>query len=119
MAGAQFFICLMCAILSGDWSASNKDAWYLYSDIAPELDAFYKFFTWFIIFAQFIPISLLVSMEVVKFVQAQFMQWDINMYTKLRGKTDKFCTVQNSNLNEELGQIDYVFSDKTGTLTDN
>jgi len=119
MAAAQFFICLMCAILAGDWSASNQDAWYLYWTIPPELDGFYKFFTWFIIFAQFIPISLLVSMEVVKFIQAQFMQWDINMYTRLRGKTDKFCTVQNSNLNEELGQIDFVFSDKTGTLTDN
>ena len=119
MAGAQFFICLMCAILAGDWSYKNQNAWYLYNDIAPTLDGFYKFFTWFIIFAQFIPISLLVSMEVVKFIQAQFMQWDINMYTRLRGKIDKFCTVQNSNLNEELGQIDYVFSDKTGTLTDN
>eukprot|EP01083_Nonionella_stella_P269913 913574_1 len=113
MAGAQFFICLMCAILSGDWTTSNQHAWYLYNLIAPE------FFTWFIIFAQFIPISLLVSMEVVKFVQAQFMQWDINMYTRLRNQTDKFCTVQNSNLNEELEQIEYVFSDKTGTLTDN
>eukprot|EP01083_Nonionella_stella_P269912 913573_1 len=101
MAGAQFFICLMCAILSGDWTTSNQHAWYLYNLIAPE------FFTWFIIFAQFIPISLLVSMEVVKFVQAQFMQWDINMYTRLRNQTDKFCTVQNSNLNEELGQIGF------------
>ncbi len=79
MVGAQFFICLLCAILSGNWSGKNKDAWYLYSNIPPQLDAFYKFFTWFIIFAQFIPISLLVSMDAVKFIQAQFMQWDINM----------------------------------------
>ena len=47
------------------------------------------------------------------------MQWDIHMYHRLQGKEDKFCKVQNSNLNEELGQIEFVFSDKTGTLTDN
>ena len=92
---------------------------YLYSKYTATQDAVYKFFTWFIIFAQFIPISLLVTMEVVKFVQARFMEWDIQMYHRLQGKTDKFCKVQNSNLNEELGQIEFVFSDKTGTLTDN
>ena len=69
MAGGQLVLCLLCAILSGLWTASNGQAWYLYAEHDAELDAFYKFFTWFIIFAQFIPISLLVTMEMVKFIQ--------------------------------------------------
>lgn len=119
MALTQSLICIMCAILSYDWLYNNSSVWYLDYQIDPALGAFFRFFTWFIIFAQFIPISLLVSMEIVKFIQAQFMQWDINMYARIHGKQDKFCSVQSSNLNEELGQIQYVFSDKTGTLTDN
>ncbi len=38
-----------------------------------------RFFTWFIIFNGFVPISLLVSMEIVKFVQGIFIGWDVNM----------------------------------------
>ncbi|ETO13414.1 hypothetical protein RFI_23961, partial [Reticulomyxa filosa] len=119
MALAQLLICILCAVLSGLWQDSNTGAWYLdvSSDVAS--GATLKFFTWFIIFAQFIPISLLVSMEMVKYFQAFFMQWDMKMYTRLHGKQDKFCNVQNSGLNEDLGQIQYVFSDKTGTLTEN
>ena len=93
MAAAQVILCILCAILSGIWTADNGEAWYLYTEYSASLDAFFKFFTWFIIFAQFIPISLLVSMEMVKFIQAQFMQWDIQMYHRLQGKTDKFCKV--------------------------
>jgi P-type E1-E2 ATPase len=63
-----------------------------------------------------IPISLMVSLESVKFMQAKIIASDKDMETQ---DTNIKCEVQSSNLNEELGQIDFIFSDKTGTLTCN
>lgn len=61
-----------------------------------------------------VPISLIVTLEMVKFIQAFFIQNDCLMYDD---EKDLYAKVQSSNLNEELGMVHYVFSDKTGTLT--
>lgn len=66
--------------------------------------------------SDFVPISLLVTLEIVKFMQAIFIGFDKTIYDESKDMPTK---VQSSNLNEELGQIEYIFSDKTGTLTQN
>ena len=72
--------------------------------------------TFIILYNNLIPISLIVTMEVVKFQQAQLINSDLDMYYT---KTDTPALCRTSSLVEELGQIEYVFSDKTGTLTRN
>ena len=71
---------------------------------------------WFILLMNFVSISLLVTLEMVKFAQAYFIQEDYLLFDTTK---DMPAKVQSSNLNEELGMIHYIFSDKTGTLTQN
>jgi phospholipid-transporting ATPase len=77
---------------------------------------FVDFGTWFIAFMNFVPISMMVTLEMVKFIQAWFITCDYMIYDC---EKDLPTLVQSSNLNEELGMVHYVFSDKTGTLTQN
>jgi P-type E1-E2 ATPase len=74
------------------------------------------FFSYFILMSTFIPISLVISLEFVKVFQGMFIDSDRLMYSEERKQG---VTVKTVSLNEELGQIQYVFSDKTGTLTKN
>ncbi|MED6124962.1 putative phospholipid-transporting ATPase 9 [Stylosanthes scabra] len=78
--------------------------------------AFFHCLTALMLYSFFIPISLYVSIEVVKVLQSIFINQDINMYHE---ETDKPAHAVTSNLNEELGQVHTILSDKTGTLTCN
>ncbi|KAL9879573.1 ATPase phospholipid transporting 8B isoform 10-T11 [Glossina fuscipes fuscipes] len=77
---------------------------------------FLVFFSYAIVLNTVVPISLYVSVEVIRFVQSFLINWDEEMYYE---PTKTHAKARTTTLNEELGQIQYIFSDKTGTLTQN
>ncbi|GBE62487.1 probable phospholipid-transporting ATPase IA isoform X2 [Babesia ovata] len=75
-----------------------------------------SFFSWIAISATFVPISTIVSMNIARIAQAFFIHSDTDMYYD---EIDMHAAARTTSLNEDLGQVHYLFSDKTGTLTCN
>ncbi|XP_015671871.2 probable phospholipid-transporting ATPase IF, partial [Protobothrops mucrosquamatus] len=74
------------------------------------------FLAFLVLYNFIIPISLYVTVEMQKFLGSFFIGWDLDLYHE---ETNEKAQVNTSDLNEELGQVEYVFTDKTGTLTEN
>ncbi|GAO48796.1 phospholipid-translocating P-type ATPase [Saitoella complicata NRRL Y-17804] len=77
---------------------------------------FLDILTFWILYSNLVPISLFVTIELVKYYQAFLIDSDLDMYHE---ETDTPAVCRTSSLVEELGQIGFIFSDKTGTLTCN
>lgn len=94
---------------------SSFNAWFFVGLEASLLFFLFKqFVTYFALMNYLIPLSLVVTLDVVRFIQAMFIESDEEMFYG-----EDHALAKTSNLNDDLAQVDYIFSDKTGTLTDN
>ncbi|KAK7148779.1 hypothetical protein R3I93_012961 [Phoxinus phoxinus] len=110
-------MCLISAVGHGVWLSGLQNTLFMIPDAThPALAAFYLFWTMIIVLQVLIPISLYVSIEIVKLGQIYFIQNDLNLYNPV---LDTGVQCRALNITEDLGQIQYLFSDKTGTLTEN
>ena len=120
----QGILCLSSAFLKGYYYKKNKlyladdepNVSFGYNEYGSAIESFFNYFTYLLLLNTMIPISLIITMEVVKIFQGMFMSYDMYCYSKLR---KKFLTTNSVSLNEECGLVNYIFSDKTGTLTCN
>uniref|UniRef100_A0A7N0T324 Phospholipid-transporting ATPase n=1 Tax=Kalanchoe fedtschenkoi TaxID=63787 RepID=A0A7N0T324_KALFE len=131
----SLFLISLCTIVSigaGVWLRRHKDEldllpYYRRKDFSEREVENFEYYGWgweivftflksVIVFQIMIPISLYISMELVRVGQAYFMIRDNQLYDQASGSRFQCRAL---NINEDLGQIKYVFSDKTGTLTEN
>ena len=114
----QAIICFTFAGANIIWTDNNaSDHFYLDLSDNPGFGTYaIQVLVFFVAYSHMIPISLYVALEIVKLALAYLLRQDLDMYYE---EDDKAAICRTSDLIEELGQVEFIFSDKTGTLTCN
>jgi phospholipid-translocating ATPase len=116
-----FFMCLVSGIVLGTfWGKPDTSHSFFeygsYGNNNAALDGVIAFWAGIILFQNLVPISLYITLEIIRTLQAVFIYSDVHMYYEA---IDYPCTPKSWNISDDVGQIEYIFSDKTGTLTQN
>lgn len=114
---------VVCTTLKYVWQSKEgqDEPWYNQKtqkekDTNMYLKMFTDFLSFMVLFNFIIPVSMYVTVEMQKFLGSFFITWDKDFFDP---EIQEGALVNTSDLNEELGQVEYVFTDKTGTLTQN
>ncbi|KOX76982.1 putative phospholipid-transporting ATPase IH [Melipona quadrifasciata] len=119
---AMFIVLLLVEVIESCMMkiiSDAKEKWEVYLSIKESItfkSLITDFLSFTILYNYIVPISLYVTIELQKFLGSFFFVWDIDMYDEV---TNQSALINTSDLNEELGQVEYLFTDKTGTLTEN
>uniref|UniRef100_A0A1A8V817 Phospholipid-transporting ATPase n=1 Tax=Nothobranchius furzeri TaxID=105023 RepID=A0A1A8V817_NOTFU len=113
-------MCFILAVGNAIWEVKEGSVFTVFLPREPGVNAalssFLSFWSYVIVLNTVVPISLYVSVEIIRLGNSFYIDWDRKMY---HPKSDTPAQARTTTLNEELGQIKYIFSDKTGTLTQN
>ena len=111
-------LCVVGAVGCKMWLSSFEHfpVPYLPFEVDPSYEGLLIFWTYIIILQVMIPLSLYVTIELCKILQVYHIHNNVDLFDR---DTNKQTECRAMNITEELGQIQHIFSDKTGTLTEN